>query len=244
MAATLYALALSHPSFAARGMLELKGIDYRKVDLIPGMHPPALRALGFRGYTVPALKMDGRRIQGSLELSRELDRLVPDPPLYPADPERRSRVEAAEIWGEAELQEVPRRLARWSTRKQHVRRWMAAEVAHLPLPGPLAAANAPVAMLFARASDATDEAVRRDMAALHDTLDRVDALIAEGTIGGEQPNAADFQVLSSVRALVSFEDTREAADSHPSAAAARKLFPSWPEPFPSALPDEWRPARR
>jgi len=31
---------------------------------------------------------------------------------------------------------------------------------------------------------------------LRGLLDHVDALVAEGTIGGEQPNAADFQVLS------------------------------------------------
>ena len=244
MATKLYGLALSHPTFAARGMLDLKGIEYRYVDLVPGMHPPALRALGFSGYTVPALKLDGHRIQGSLEVSRELERLFPDPPLYPDDPDLRRRVEEAEVWGEAELQEVPRRLARWSTGKQHVRRWMAAEVAHLPLPGVLAAANAPVAMLFARASDASDDAVRADMAALHETVGRVDALIEDGTIGSRQPNAADFQILSSIRALLAFEDTRDAVEPHRSAAAARRLFPSWPEPFPSALPQEWRPARR
>src|SRR5438046_10144391 len=112
-------------------MLGLKGVDYRNVDLLPGMHPPALRALGFRGYTVPAVKLDGRRIQGSLEISRELDRLIADPPLYPADPDLRRRVEEAEIWGEAELQAVPRRLARWAARNRlHLRPWTNTDVGH------------------------------------------------------------------------------------------------------------------
>jgi glutathione S-transferase len=245
MTATLYALTLSHPSRTARGMLEYKDVDYRLVDLVPAMHAPALRALGFSGYTVPALKLDGRRIQGSLEISRELERLVPDPPLYPADPDLRRRVEEAEIWGEAELQGVARRLARWSARKRlHVRRWMSREVVHVPLPDVFAVVNTPVAVLFARASGATDEAVRADMANLHETLDRVDGLVADGTIGGDQPNAADFQVLSTIRALLTFEDTRDAVEQHPSAAAARRVFPDWAQPWPSALPEEWRPSRR
>lgn len=245
MTATLYALTLSHPTRAARGMLEYKGVDYRNVDLVPGVHALALRALGFSGYTVPALKLDGRRIQGSLEISRELDRLIADPPLYPADPDLRRRVEEAEIWGEAELQAVPRRLARWSARNRlQVRRWMSRDVVHVPAPDLFAVANTPVAVLFARASGATDEAVRADMANLHQTLDRVDALVADGTIGGDQPNAADFQVLSTVRSLLTFEDTRDAVEQHPSAAAAQRVFPDWAQPWPSALPREWRPARR
>ena len=245
MTATLYALAISPPSLAVRGMLDLKGVGYRAVDLVPGMHPPVLRALGFSGYTVPAVKLDGRRVQGSLEISRELDRLIPEPPLFPADPDLRRRVEEAERWGEAELQDLPRRLARWSaSRRREVRRWMAAELTPLPAPGFFAAANAPVAQLFARAAGATDDAVRADMATLHDTIGRVDALIGDGTIGGAQPNAADFQIFSSVRSLLTFEDTRAAVEEHPAAAAARRLFPTLPEPFPSALPDEWRPARR
>ena len=68
--ATLYSLSLSHPSLAVRGMLRRKGIPHRVVQLVPGFHPVALRGLGFPGTTVPALVVDGRRIQGSREISR------------------------------------------------------------------------------------------------------------------------------------------------------------------------------
>ena len=83
MPAKLYALSLSHPSQAARLMLEHKGIEHQIVDLMPGMHPLQLRAAGFRGGTVPALKLDGRRIQGSLLISRALEQVRPEPTALP-----------------------------------------------------------------------------------------------------------------------------------------------------------------
>ena len=48
--------------------------------------------------------------------------------------------------------------------------------------------------------------MRADIDRLPELLDRVDALIADGTIGGAEPNAADFQILASVRVLLEFED--------------------------------------
>jgi glutathione S-transferase len=38
---------------------------------------------------------------------------VPEPPLFPADPDRRAAVEEAERWGERVLQPVPRQLFRY-----------------------------------------------------------------------------------------------------------------------------------
>ena len=47
MSATLYAVYTSHPSHAARLMLEHKGIDHEVVNLVPGTHAAAVRAHGF-----------------------------------------------------------------------------------------------------------------------------------------------------------------------------------------------------
>jgi glutathione S-transferase len=243
MPAKLYSLALSHPSLAARKMLELKGIEHRVVYLLPGLHPLVVRGAGFRGQTVPALKLDGRRIQGSLEIARALDELAPEPPLFPRDPDRRRAVEEAERWGERELQDLPRRFMRWGVRNSNdFRRWMAADIANMPLPGLLARANKPVAARFARVSNATDEQVRDDLERLPEMLDRVDRLVTDGTIGGEQPNAADLQILSSVRCLAAFEDLRPLVEARPAARHARRLFPDYPEPIPRVLPANWLPA--
>ena len=88
MQATLYVIPGSHPSMAARLMLERKGIAYKRRDLIPIASKGMLKAARFPGITVPALKLDGRRIQGSREIARELDRIQPDPPLllHPLQP--------------------------------------------------------------------------------------------------------------------------------------------------------------
>ncbi len=58
-------------------------------------------AKGFETMTVPALEVDGRRrIEGTRNIARALDELVPHPPLFPADPARRRAVEKAECFGE------------------------------------------------------------------------------------------------------------------------------------------------
>ena len=76
MKARLFTIPASHPSWAARLMLERKGIAYKRVDLVEGIHRLVLRAARFPGVTVPALILDGRRIQGTGTIARELDRLV------------------------------------------------------------------------------------------------------------------------------------------------------------------------
>src|SRR3954454_12581778 len=94
--AKLYVIPGSHPAMAARRMLELKGIPYERVDLLPVVSRGALKALRFPSNTVPSLLIAGRKIPGSREVAHELDRLRPDPPLYPADPEHLVAVEGAE----------------------------------------------------------------------------------------------------------------------------------------------------
>ncbi|MGH2925270.1 MAG: glutathione S-transferase family protein [Solirubrobacterales bacterium] len=237
----LYSLELSHPANAVRAMLELKGVDHEVVNLLPGLHPLFVRAAGFRGPTVPALRVDGGRFQGSVRISRFLDHYQPEPRLFPEDPDAKRAVEQAEAWGEATLQPVPRRLMRWATvRQPGLRRWLA-EMSGMPLPGVAGFVNAPVARRFARAVGATDERIRADLAELPATLDRVDALIADGTIGGE-PNAADFQIASSVRALLAFEDLEPRVADRPCAELAMRLFAAYPSPIPWRLPADAPPA--
>ncbi|HWN81031.1 MAG TPA: glutathione S-transferase N-terminal domain-containing protein, partial [Candidatus Udaeobacter sp.] len=67
MDARLYVIPASHPSVAAELMLQHKGVSYKRTDLLPVISKLVLRAVGFPGITVPALKIDGQRIQGSRE---------------------------------------------------------------------------------------------------------------------------------------------------------------------------------
>jgi glutathione S-transferase len=240
--ARLYVLGLSHPSWTARLMLERKGIDARVTTLVSGMHPPVLRAAGFRENTVPALKLDGRRIQGSIDIARALEDAVPDPPLYPADPAQRRAVEQAEQWGESILQPVPRRLIRQAlTHSPALRRFIAAD-SRMPFPGAVGPTLIPLAKIFARSVGASDERAWVDISELPERLDHVDELIAAGTIGGPEPNAADFQIGTTVRMLSAFPELRSLVMDRPAGGLARRILPEYPD-FPESFPADWLRAR-
>ena len=239
MEAKLYSLALSHPVRSVRAMLDHKGIAYRTIDLVPGLQPVVVRLAGFRGATVPALVLDGRKVQGSLAISRMLDEVRPDPPLFPSDPVARRRVEDAERWGEQVLQPVPRRIFRWMlAHDAGVRRWLAVDVSGVP-GGALIARPSAQARLFARVVGADDATVRADIAALPALLDEVERLRREGVIGGAAPNAADFQIAPSVRLLTGFTDLAPLVGDHPAVAWAEGVVPALPGPTPPALPAAW-----
>jgi glutathione S-transferase len=244
MAAVLYWMAISHPSQTARKMLELKGADYELVDVLPLNQRVHLRLAGFRGGTVPALKLDGRRIQGSREIARALDERWRDPPLFPSDPELRARVQEAERWGDEELQPIPRRLFRFGVaRDRDLRRW-AAQVVGIPAPPLAAVVMQPAVVYYARTVEAdgrsaTDVGVRADLAALPALLQRVDQLLADGTLALDPPNAATLQVLSTVRVLDAFDDLREFVRAHQCAGPARELFPHYPAELPPFLDAGW-----
>lgn len=237
MRAKLYGFSISNPWQTARLMLDHKGIETKRVEVLPGLHPALLRVLGFRRGTVPALKLDGRRIESTLDLARALEAAVPDPPLFPADPERRRAVEEAEAWGEAELQNVPRRIARWVLARDNGARTRIARDVGIPLPALAAALNAPIAKAMARRVDADEAHVRAILADLPATLDRVDGYLAAGVIGGAQPNAADFQIAPSVRILVGMAELAPLLADRPCAAHARRFVPDYPE-APPMLPPE------
>lgn len=240
MRPTLYSLEPSHPSHAARLMLDRKGIDYKLVEFLPGTHALMLRTRGFRGPTVPALKLNGRRVQTSRAISRALDEIQPEPRLFPADPEERLEVEEAERWGDQVLQPMPRRLFRWvALRYLEFRAHLAREYG-MPLPKLAGRINAPVARYFARQAGSTDERVRNTLAMLPAALDHVDRLIADGVIGNREPNAADFQIGTSVRVLMTWDDLAPAIEGRRAAKHATSVMPSFPNHVPAGyLPEEW-----
>lgn len=240
MGITLYGTPPSPPSHAARLMLERKGVEHKTVWLLPGLWPFLLRTRGFRGGTVPAMKIDGRKLQGSRAISRALEEAEPDPPLFPADPERRLEVEDAERWGDEILQDVPRRIIRWLSVHRPETRVMIAREVGIPAPKVAAFVNAPMARHLANKVDANDEVVRETITRVPAVLDHVDELIARGVIGGEEPNAADFQIATTVRALLTVQDLRPALEGRPATRLALKLLPKFGMDFPAGLlPEEW-----
>jgi glutathione S-transferase len=244
VAVVLYYMALSHPSRAARKMLDLKGVDYEIVEVLPLNQRVHLRMAGFRGGTVPALKLEGRKLQGSREISKALDERWPEPPLFPADPEVRARVQEAERWGDVRFQPIPRRLFRFGVaRVPELRRW-AVRNQGLPAPTLVGAAMQPLVAYYARTIEADgrrgdDTGVRADLAALPGLLDYVDRLLDDRTLTLEPPNAATVQILATVTALAAFEDLRELVDAHACAEPAQDLFGSYPARLPRFFSADW-----
>ncbi len=230
----------SHPSWTARLLLERKNIPYKRTDLVAVVSKTAVRLVGFPAATVPALLIDGERVQGSIAIARRLDELIPEPALFPTDPTARAAVEEAERWGEEILQPMPRRIV-WNLLKRNrsaTRSYL--EGARLGVPTGLAAATAaPIIALAARFNKATDENVRADFAALGEALDKIDRLIADGVIGGAEPNAADFQIAPSIALLLTLDDIAPLAADRPAAALARRLIPDFPGHMPATAPAEF-----
>jgi glutathione S-transferase len=241
MEGKLYVIPGSHPSRAAELMLEHKGIPYKRVDMIPGpIKQVQLRAMRFPADTVPALKLNGRKIQGSREISRALDEIQPEPPLFPSDPKQRNAVEEAERWGDEVLQSMPRRIIWNALSRDNSQLTTYSEEANLPVPAPIAARSGGMVVALAkRRNDATDENTRRDLSELPGVLDRVDALIEERVIGGAEPNAADFQIAPSIRLMMTLDDLRPAIESRPAGEMAMRVVPEFHGRTPAVLPAEW-----
>jgi glutathione S-transferase len=242
--ATLLTVPASHPSMAAELMLQHKRIDYRRIDLITAAHRGLLRALRFPRGTVPALRLNGSRIQGSREISAALDAVRPDPPLFPSDPERRQVVAEAEAWGDDVYQSVPRRLIWASLKRDRSTIGSYLEGAKLGIPVRLAVLTSPpIVAAGVRLNHATDEAIRQDLANLPGLLDHVDGLIRAGVINGPELNAADFQIGTSSALLATMEDLAPLLQGRPLVEHARRVAPAYPGHLPRVLPAAWLSSR-
>lgn len=225
MEGRLYVVHGSHPCETVKRAMELKGIPYRLVELPPPMHAPIQRLL-FGERTVPGLRLDGEKLTGSRQILRRLEELRPDPPLFPADPAARARMEEAETWGDETFQPIARRLLWHAMRRNPGAMVSYSEHAKVPLPAPLIRMSAPlIARGAGRLNNVSDAAVRADFDALPGYLDRIDGWIEAGVIGGEAPNAADLQIASTLRLLLTLEDLRPLIENRPAGQLALRLFP-------------------
>jgi glutathione S-transferase len=146
----------------------------------------------------------------------------------------------AERWGDEVLQPVPRRIV-WNLLKRNrkpIKSYL--EGARVGVPVSVAASTAPpIAMAAAKFNNATDANVLADIGALPGLIDHVDELIAEGVIGGEDPNVADFQIALSVALLLTIDDLRPLLAGRPAEELARRIAPDFPGHAPPTLPAEW-----
>jgi glutathione S-transferase len=238
--ARLYVIPASHPSISIALMLEHKGIPYKRRDLMPVISKVVLRGLGFPRNTVPAMKLDGERVQGSREIARALERLRPEPALFPSDPGLRASVEEAERFGDEELQHPVRQIIWWSIKRHRSALASYSEGAKIGVPIGLAVkTGAPIVALSARFNEASDVNVRDALSALPGLLQRVDDWIEAGVLGGEQLNAADFQIAPTIGLAMTLDDLRPAIEKRPAGELARRIVPNYPGRMPAILPAPW-----
>ena len=70
-------------------------------------------------------------------------------------------------------------------------------------------------------------------------LQRIDDWIAEGVLGGEQLNAADLQIATSVRLLMTLQDLRDTIAARPAGELAMRVAPDYAGDAPPILPPAW-----
>lgn len=103
-----------------------------------------------------------------------------------------------------------------------------AEGSKLPVPAAIRRLIVPtMSRLGARRNKATAAQCRADLADVPGHLDRVDAWIAEGVLGGEQLNVADLQIGPSLRMLATFGDVRPWLKGRPCLALAQRVVPTY-----------------
>jgi glutathione S-transferase len=226
MAVTIYVIPGSHPCRTGLLMLEHKGIPHRRVVLKPGFHVPAVRMLGFRGQTVPAVKLDGRRVQGTRQIARALDELQPEPRLLPDDEALRPAVEDAERFGEEVLQPAARRLvAAAGARDLGALRDHAASGRLGLLLNRSARGRRMALRLLVRRIGAGEEQEREDRERLPGWLDRIDGWIAQGALGGRDLNAADLQIATSLALIDYVLELRPLLATRPAGALMDRVLP-------------------
>jgi glutathione S-transferase len=244
----LYVIPGSHACRSAILMLEHKQVPYRRVDVVTLTHPLVARLRGFDAGretrsagarrplplrlgdllgTVPALAADGERISTNRGIARFLDDRHPQPPLFPADPERRRAVEEVERWANETFQMTARRIALAAT----LHDWPAfsrslgdGRMGHVLYRRALA--RRLIVPLIARLPFAVDGAAERELLAeLPVLLDRIDAWIADGVLGGERLNAADFMVAPSLALMLYRPEVLPLLEGRPALELVDRLLP-------------------
>jgi glutathione S-transferase len=184
----------------------------------------------FGKRTVPGLQFPmGGKVQGSREILRALDLIAPDPPLLPEDADARRTVLDAEAWGDDVLQPLVRRVL-WQTLGDHPEAGPSFTAGgKIPLPaGAVTRAMPAIAWAERRLNGVSRAQVKQDVRDLPRHLDRIDAWISEGVLGGDPfPNAADLQIAPSLNLLSTMADVDALIAPRPAGALARRVDPDW-----------------
>jgi glutathione S-transferase len=236
---TLHALPPSHPCMTVASALELKGLEYERVDFPHSERLERMQEIyGEGNSTVPGVLIDGEPIHGSRAILARLEQLEPEPSLFPSE-----EVREAERWGDQELQDLGRRLP-WGALhfRPEAMGTFAGDGAR-----PLDGAGTDFAIKFVRATwryhGITAARLHEDLAGLPAKIEQVERLASDGVIGGDHPNAADLQIGATIRVLLPIADLRPLLGGTAAERIALRWFAKYPGEVPAgAYPAGWAPA--
>ena len=175
MKAVLWHLPVSHYNEKVRWALALKGVEHERHALPPGAHMAIAMALTRgRAHTFPVLQLDGRAIGDSTRIIAALEEAVPEPALYPADPDDRARALELEEFFDEELGPHIRLLA-WHEAVKDPDAFGRFSSALAPRPFKPFAAPAMKLFLRLRFGVGDEEAARRAQGKVFAALDRLEA---------------------------------------------------------------------
>jgi glutathione S-transferase len=228
-------------------MLEHKQVPYRRVDIVTLLHPLVVRLHGFdaggqartaggrrplglrigdRLGTVPALACGEERISTNYRIARFLDERHPEPPLLPDEADRRAPVEEAERWANETLQMEARRILLSAALRDPAaisRSAGSGRLGYLLYRSELA--RRLIIPRIGPGFAASLKAERKLLAELPAMLDRIDAWIADGIIGGSELNAADFMIAPSLALILYRPDMAPLFDGRPALELVDRLLP-------------------
>lgn len=237
----LHVVPFSHPCLAVSAALDRLGYEYETVVLPTGRHQEEVEAVYGEGRrTVPGLVVDEEPVHGTAAIFARLEQLRPDDGLYPA--EGRDAIREVEAGLAEELQTAARVLVFGALHFRPEAMGTFAGAAQLDPGGVDFAIKAMRATWRYLEIDA--QRVHATLQALPAQLDAVDALIEEGTIGGDRPNAADFQLGSSLHLLVQIADVRPLVTERPAAGLLSLFEPGKGDVPAGAFPSGWTPSTR
>ena len=229
-------------------MLEHKRVPYRRVDIVTLMHPVVARLHGFdaggetraaggkrtfglrfgdRLGTVPALDANGIKVSTNRGIARFLDERHPQPPLLPADPEQRAAVQEAESWANETLQMAARRVLGAAVVRDPAgmsRRAADGRLGYLLYKHELVR-RLIVPRILRGVFRAGPDPERDPIHELPPMLDRIDAWIADGVLGGERPNVADCMVAPCLALILYRPDALALFEGRPALGLVDRLLP-------------------
>jgi glutathione S-transferase len=107
----LFQIPFSHNCIKVRKALDLKGLEYERVNINPVLRRNVKRASGQE--LVPVLVDGGRAVADSTAILLYLEDRYPHPSLLPDEPEERAECLILEGWADETFMALTRRLAYW-----------------------------------------------------------------------------------------------------------------------------------